>query len=180
MTDTSMPGTPPDGSTPAGPPAGGKEPPLIILTQYVKDLSFENPNAPVIFAQTQKSPKISISVDVKVNSIQERLAEVVLALRVEAQVAEKNAFLIELDYAGIANINAEMSPEEIQKAYLITAPAMLFPFARAIIGTLSRDGGFMPFLMTPIDFEQLYEQRLERAAAQAGDSADETAPDAEA
>jgi len=152
-----------DTPTPAGPPLqGGKEPPLIILTQYVKDLSFENPNAPVIFGQTQKSPKITISVDTRVNSIQDRLAEVVLALRVEAQVAEKNAFLIELDYAGIANLTGDLPPEEAEEAYFIEAPTMLFPFARAIVGNLSRDGGFMPFLMAPIDFEQLYRQRKEQ------------------
>lgn len=164
-----------DSQTPAAPPPGVQQPQLLILTQYVKDLSFENPNSPVIFGQTQNQPKITISVDVKVNTIQERLAEVVLALRVEAQIGEKNAFLIELDYAGIANLQVEMSPEESQRAFLIEAPSMLFPFARAIIATLSRDGGFMPFLMTPIDFEQLHKQR--QAAA---DEAQPEAPNGEA
>ena len=155
-----------DSETPAAAPAASgrqeaaqQQPPMIILTQYVKDLSFENPNSPVIFGQTQTSPKITASVDVRVNRIQELLAEVILALKVEAQVAEKAAFLIELDYAGIANLTVEKTREEAERAFLIDAPQMLFPFARAIVATLIRDGGFMPFLLTPIDFEQLYRQR---------------------
>ncbi len=149
---------------PEAPGQGVQQPRLLILTQYVKDLSFENPNSPVIFGQTQNSPKIAISVDVRVNGIQDRLAEVILALRVEAIVGDKNAFLIELDYAGIANLQVEMTPEESERAFLIEAPRMLFPFARAIVATLSRDGGFMPFLMTPIDFEQLHQQRQTAAS----------------
>lgn len=159
-----------DSQTPAAPPPGVQQPKLLILTQYMKDLSFENPNSPVIFGQTQNQPKITISVDVKVNPIQERLAEVVLALRVEAQVGEKNAFLIELDYAGIVNLQEEVDPEEAERCFMIEAPTMLFPFARSIIAALSRDGGFMPFLMTPIDFEQLHAQR-KAAAAAAGEQA---------
>ncbi|GAB5468791.1 MAG: protein-export chaperone SecB [Rhodospirillales bacterium] len=163
-----------DSETPSAPPSGGKEPDLLVLTQYVKDLSFENPNAPVIFGQTQSSPKISISVDVRVNAIQDRLAEVVLVLQIEAKVSDKSAFLIELDYAGIANLTREMTPEEAERAFLIDTPAMLFPFARSIVANLSRDGGFMPFLMTPIDFDQLYQQRqsriAEKAAADPGES----------
>lgn len=167
-----------DSEKPAAPPApGGLDPRVVILTQYVKDLSFENPNAPVIFAQQQKSPKISIAVDVRVNGIQDRLAEVVLSLKIEALIGEKNAFIAELDYAGIANLNNELSPEESEKALLIEAPAMLFPFARAIIATLSRDGGFMPFLMTPIDFEALHRQRKTRAAETAAATESESASD---
>ncbi|MBC6404916.1 MAG: protein-export chaperone SecB [Rhodospirillales bacterium] len=156
--------------------AAQQQPPMMILTQYVKDLSFENPNSPVIFGQTQTSPKIAVSVDVRVNRIQERLAEVILALKVEAQVAEKAAFLIELDYAGIANLTVEKTREEAKRAFLIDAPQMLFPFARAIVATLIRDGGFMPFLLTPIDFEHLYRQRkaaVESAAIPAAGPAGE-------
>ncbi len=161
---------------PQTPAPGAQQPRMLILTQYVKDLSFENPNAPVIFGQTQKSPKITISVDVRVNPIQDRLAEVVLALRVEAVVGDKNAFLIELDYAGIANLQVDMTAEETERAFLIEAPEMLFPFARAIIGTLSRDGGFMPFLMTPIDFEQLFQQRRSAEAAGGPDGGPDGGP----
>ncbi len=165
-----------DSQTPVPPQPGVQQTKLLILTQYVKDLSFENPNSPVIFGQTQNAPKITISVDVRVNAIQDRLAEVILALRVDAMVGDKKAFLIELDYAGIVNLQQEMSPEEAETCFLIDAPKMLFPFARAIVATLSRDGGFMPFLMTPIDFDQLYQQR-KAAAAEGGEAA---APEAEA
>lgn len=168
----SQPQVPPQAPNP------GAQQPMLILTQYVKDLSFENPNSPVIFGQTQSSPKITISVDVRVNTIQERLAEVVLVLRVEAKIGDKNAFLVELDYAGIANLQGELSAEETERAYLIEAPSMLFPFARAIIATLSRDGGFMPFLMTPIDFEQLYLQRNAAAAAAPEQAEGEAGPEA--
>ncbi len=160
-----------DSQTPVPPQPGVQQPKLIILTQYVKDLSFENPNSPVIFGQTQNQPKITISVDVRVNAIQDRLAEVILALRVEAKIGEKNAFLIELDYAGIVNLQVEMDAEDTERCFLIEAPSMLFPFARAIIANLSRDGGFMPFLMTPIDFEQLFHQRKAAGNAAAPETA---------
>ncbi|MEO1193420.1 MAG: protein-export chaperone SecB [Pseudomonadota bacterium] len=172
MSDSQTPESQSPGAAPATPPDRTEhEPDLLVLTQYVKDLSFENPNAPVIFGQTQSQPKISISVDVRVNAIQEKLAEVILALKVEAMVNDKNAFLVELEYAGIANLTKEMTPEESERKFLIEVPSMLFPFARAIIAGLSRDGGFMPFLMTPIDFELLHRQRQARAAAQAAQSA---------
>ncbi len=154
-----------DSEAPAAPPSSEPEPDLVILTQYVKDLSFENPNAPMIFGKSKTPPKITISVDVKIEGIQERLAEVILALRIDATVGENKAFLIELEYAGIANLSTNLSPEESERALLIEAPAMLFPFARAVVATLSRDGGFMPFLMAPIDFEKMYIQRKEAAEA---------------
>lgn len=169
------PGAAPAGAAPAA--ATGEQPRITLLTQYVKDLSFENPNAPVIYAQLKGQPQIQVNVDVGANRLQERLAEVTLRLKLEAKAEEKTAFILELEYAGLCQLGGTPDQEETEKRYLVEAASMLFPFARAILANQTRDGGFAPLLLAPIDFGQLYQQKKARAAA-GGDAGAAAAPSA--
>ena len=137
---------------------------LLLNTHYVKDLSFENPNAPLIYAEVQKGPDLDVNIDVQVRHLQERLYEVMLATRVKASVQDKVAFLVELDFGGLATVGQSVPQSQIERLMLVEVPRFLFPFARAVISDVTRDGGFPPLLINPINFEELYRSRKERGA----------------
>jgi preprotein translocase subunit SecB len=133
---------------------------LTVNGQYVKDLSFEVPNAPAIFSELSKAaPEIPIGIDIEAQQIGEHAFEVVLKVNIEAKVAGKAAFIAELSYAGIFTIDG-VAHEHLQPLLLIECPRLLFPFARNIIADMTRDGGFPPLMMQPIDFVALYRQRM--------------------
>lgn len=140
---------------------------LMINAQYVKDLSFENPNAPrSMMNQTQ--PQLQMQFDVGMKAVEEDTHEVALTVNVEAKVEDSTLFICELTYCGIFTIKG-LSKEQTTQVLAIEGPRMLFPFARAVIADATRDGGFAPFLMQPIDFAALYQQQMQqRAAAQQG------------
>jgi len=157
------------GTQPTGEQAAAQEPRLSVLTQYIKDLSFENPSAPVIYAQLKGQPTITVNIDVRVGRLQERLAEVALRLRLEAKAETTVAFICELEYAGLCALGGAPSAAEAERLYLVDAATLLFPFARAILANQIRDGGFAPLMLAPIDFQKLYQQR--RAASEGAVSA---------
>ncbi len=133
------------------------ERPLIIHSQYIKDFSFENPNAPEIFsALNEQGPALNITLDVQPRLLSERTYEIVLLLRVQAKVQEKTTFLIELDYAGVVKVADAVPESEMEPLLMIEAPRYFFPFARNVLATITRDGGFPPLVINPIDFEQFY------------------------
>ncbi|AUG54680.1 protein-export chaperone SecB [Thalassospira marina] len=136
--------------------------PITIHAQYIKDLSFENPNAPESVA-LQQQPKINIDVDVQARTTEDqRLHEVVLKIDVQAEVAEKVAFIAELQYGAVVTLNV---PDEHRlPVLLIEVPRLLFPYARKIIGDLTADGGFPPLMMHPIDFADLFRKKYAQAA----------------
>jgi preprotein translocase subunit SecB len=142
------------------------QPPLVVNAQYVKDLSFEVPGAPVIYGEMQgQNPNIPIHVDINANQLHDDTYEVVLHLKVEARLAEnKPVFIVELAYGGIFTLN--VAPEHVQPMLLIECPRLLFPFARNIIADMTRDGGFPPLMIQPIDFMQLFRARAEVANAE--------------
>jgi preprotein translocase subunit SecB len=138
-------------------------PQITVLTQYVKDLSFENPHAPRSLAPTTQQPSISIPVNVDAAPMSDTDFEVTLRVEGKAESQGTLLFGFELVFAGIFRIQ-NVPPESMQPAVLIECPRLLFPFAREIIATITRNGGFPPLLLNPIDFVALYRQRL--AAAQ--------------
>jgi preprotein translocase subunit SecB len=140
---------------------------LVLNTQYIKDLSFENPNAPLVYAELHKGPDIDVNIDVQVRHLRDRLYEVVLTMRVKASVKDNVAFLVELDFGGLATVGPQVRKPETEHLMLVEVPRFLFPFARAVIGDVTRDGGFPPLLINPIDFEELYRNRQQNAAARA-------------
>lgn len=130
---------------------------FTVHGQYVKDLSFENPNAPDSL-MAQEQPQIGISLDIKINQIDETSYEVVLAIQIKADSGEKKVFLIELSYAGLFSIESD-DEEELEKQLLVQCPLYLFPYVRRIVSDLTRDGGFIPLMLQPIDFFGLYLQK---------------------
>ncbi|MFA7441072.1 MAG: protein-export chaperone SecB [Sphingomonadaceae bacterium] len=131
-----------------------------ILSQYVKDLSFENPNAPASL-QMQGQPKIEINVNVNARSGGQDMYEVELKIDATARSQEdKVAFQVELLYAGLFRLTG--APQEAIEPFLVVeAPRILFPFARRVIADVTRDGGFPPLMLEPIDFGGLYMNQLE-------------------
>jgi preprotein translocase subunit SecB len=139
-----------------------------ILAQYVKDLSFENPNAPGSL-QMQGQPKIEINVNVNARAGGQDMYEVELKIDASARAPDNTlAFQVELLYAGLFRLTG--APQEAIEPFLIVeAPRILFPFARRVIADAVRDGGFPPLMLEPIDFGGLYLQQLDArggAAAQ--------------
>ncbi|MGI9505737.1 MAG: protein-export chaperone SecB [Geminicoccaceae bacterium] len=143
------------------------EPPrLMIQTQYTKDLSFENPRAPLTVDQNQQRPEIAVRVDVRAQPLQDTRYEVVIQLNVDAKVGEETVFVLELSYAGVFQL-LNIPQDSLQPLLLVECPRMLFPFARRIVADATRDGGFPPLMIDPIDFVALYRRRQEQAQAAA-------------
>lgn len=146
--------------------------PLHVLAQYVKDLSFENPNAPQSLMAGQPQPQVNIQVDVQARLAAEDIYEVVLELRCEAKHDDRVAFLVELSYGGLFQLPG-IPQDHHAPLLLIEGARLLFPFARAIVAETSRDGGFPPLMINPIDFVDLFRRRAAQAQAQAQEE-DET------
>jgi len=136
-----------------------------INAQYVKDFSLENPNAPAIFAQAITNPEVDVDIDVGARKLSDDIYEVALALKATANMGTMKAFVIELVYAGVFTI-AGIKPENLEPMLLIECPRLLFPFARAAVANLTREGGFPPLLVNPVDFAALYKQQKDRLSSQ--------------
>ena len=159
--DAETGGQAPDPSA-TGPRAAGQAP-ITVLAQYLKDLSFENPGASGMATAGQTTPHGRVDVDVKARSLGEQGYEVSLVMRAEASRDGETAFLVEVEYAGIFQLNGVPS-EAVEPVLLIECPRILFPYARAIVSTATQDGGYAPLLVNPIDFVQLYRaQRMRQS-----------------
>ena len=162
------PDTPPGAPKPDGAAAGGEpqQPPrLTIQAQYVKDLSFENPRAPKSLEPGQGRPEIQVKVDVRAQQLTEERHEVALVLNVEARAGGEVTFAVELTYGGVFGL-INIPDDGRTPVLLIECPRLLFPFARRIVADATRDGGFPPLMIDPIDFLALFRQRQQAAASQ--------------
>lgn len=148
-------------TTPGGAAAGGQQqqgrPPITLSAQYVKDLSFEVPGAPQIFAQMDQAPQVNIQVEVEAPPLNEQTYEVILHFRVESRLKEQVAFLAELKYGALVTLN--LPQEHHQPVLLIEVARMIFPFARNVLSDMTREGGFPPLMLQPLDFAALYRNR---------------------
>ena len=149
---------------------GGPQPQAMphigVLAQYVKDFSFENPNAPRSMAPTGQQPAINIQVNVEAAPVSTTDFEVTLRLEGKAELPGQTSMMLfsfELVFGGLFRIQ-NVPAESTQPIVLIECPRLLFPFAREIIATAVRNGGFPPLLLDPVDFVALYRQRLATAA----------------
>jgi len=144
------------------PVANGEDtaPAVGVISQYVKDFSFENPNAPAVY-QWQGQPRIDVQFNIGAEQVGEDVHEVVLKIDVKATSADKTAFQVELAYAGLFGMR-NVSEEQLQPFLLAEAPRIIFPFARRVLADAVRDGGFPPLMLEPIDFAALY---IQQAAA---------------
>jgi preprotein translocase subunit SecB len=162
--DTSKPASPL--AVPANAAAGAMQ--IGIGPQYIKDLSFESPNVPQVFAPTQKAPEITLGVNVHTRPLKDAILkdpqggapqgaanEVLLSLKLEAKLEGKTAFIAELAYGGVFMFSP-MPEEQMRALLLVECPRILFPFARQVLMNAVRDGGFPQVAINPIDFGALY------------------------
>lgn len=146
--------------------------PLVVNIQYVKDLSFEVPGAPAIYTQLRNPPRVDINLDVQARRIQEGqdVFEVVLAIRAEASEATESGtdgqrvFVAELAYGGVFTLTG-IPEDNIEPVLLVECPRLLFPFARNVLSETTREGGFPPVLLQPIDFVALWQSRRAQPVA---------------
>jgi preprotein translocase subunit SecB len=146
-------------TTTNGGPNPEKLPQLNVLTQYIKDFSFENPNAPRSLTPPQQPPAINIQINVNVKGLSETDYEVELKIEGKADSAGSVLFGFDLTYAGVFRIQ-NVAQESMHPLVMIECPRLLFPFAREIVATAVRNGGFPPLLIDPIDFVTLYRQKM--------------------
>ena len=136
---------------------------INVNAQYVKDLSFENPQAPKSLAPAEKAPAIGVNLDVQAKALGKDVYEVELMVRAEAKRDDSVLFIVDLRYAGLFTLTniPEATHSEV---LLIEGPRMLFPFARAIVADATREGGFPPLMINPIDFSALFRMKLAEQA----------------
>ena len=132
---------------------------ISVHAQYVKDLSFESPAAPDCFVKNLGQPDVQIGVNVTAKRINNTLFEIELILTATAKVEEKILFVTELTYAGLMSAK-NISDDKIQPLMMTEGPRLLFPFARAIMSDTTRDGGFLPLNLNPVDFVALYQNNI--------------------
>ena len=150
-----------------GPAANGEDtgPAVGIISQYVKDLSVENPNAPQSY-QWQDAPQLDVQFNIQANQIDPEIHEIELKITMNAKAEAGTAYMIELAYCGLVGMRG-LAPEQMHAFTYAEAPRILFPFARRIIADAVRDAGYPPVLLEPIDFNGLYLQQLAQAQATA-------------
>jgi preprotein translocase subunit SecB len=135
------------------------QPSLNVLAQYVKDLSFESPGAPNSLRGRDKAPGIAINVNVNANPLSDKQFDVNLTLNAKASFDQEVLFNVELVYGGVFAISG-FPQEHMLPILFIECPRLLFPFARQIIAEATRNGGFPPLMLDPIDFAQMFQQKL--------------------
>jgi len=139
------------------PNGADNQPQVGMVAQYLKDLSFENPNAPAVY-QFQEQPRIDVQFNIQSNKVGDEVYEVVLKIDLKADSAGRTAYQVELAYAGLFSIR-NLPDEHLQPFLLAEAPRLLFPFARRILADSVRDGAFPPMLLDPVDFGAFYQQQ---------------------
>jgi len=150
----------------AAPQAANPEnaPSMSMQKIYVKDVSFETPNAPEIF-NDKGQPEIKMNLNQKVKKIADGIYEVVLTVTVTCSILEKTAYLAEVHQAGIFGLN-NFQENVLHQTLGAYCPNILFPYARQIISDLVMNGGFAPLLLQPVNFDQLYAQQMQQAQKQ--------------
>lgn len=156
----------------------GNVAPIQVHAQYVKDLSFENPNSPESLLTGWGAPETQVQVNIQYRPLeqQENTFEVILLFRIEAENKEhkKTAFIVELAYGSTVTIG-EVPKENVEPILMIELPKLLFPFAREVIAKSSIQGGYPPLYIQPINFEAVYIQRLQQQKAEQENQDKETA-----
>ncbi len=152
-------------------------PRVAVRVQYIKDLSFENPGAPRALADGATAPQIQVNVDVEARPMGKDHYEVALHVNATAARNDANVFVIELVYAGLFALE-NIPRDKLETICLVECPRLLFPFARRIVADTTREGGFPPLLLDPIDFGRLLQRH--RGAVPGAPAATPTAPPAPA
>ena len=172
------PGTNADTASPSAQTDGGDEsavtpedgtPPITIRAQYIKDLSFEAPTAPSIFSVIQqKPPDIDVNINIDHSSLEGGNIEVTLEFEVRCSTSDDLVFIMELQYSGVFTVN--VPDKHFQPVLFVECPRLLFPFARNILASVSREAGFPPLMLGPVDFVAMYQNQLQHKDATDGDA----------
>ncbi len=139
-------------------------PQMSIQKLYIKDVSFETPNAPDIFNE-KGQPDIKMNLNQKVKKITDDVYEIVLSVTVTCKILEKTAYLVEVQQAGIFTLQ-NFEDNILHQVLGTYCPNVLFPYARQTVSDLVMNGGFQPLLLQPVNFDQLYAQQLQQAQAE--------------
>lgn len=156
---------PTNGGAPKASDGEAKPPQMRIVGQYIKDLSFESPNAPQSLRDPGESPNLQVEVNVSSNQLDGDVFECAIDFKARASSKAMTIYNVELTYAGafeLQNFPAEM----VHPVLFVNCPAVLFPFLRRLVGDLTREGGFPPLWLDPIDWGMLYNQRMAQMQAE--------------
>jgi len=147
--------------------SNGQDGVFTVLTQYLKDFSFESPNAPHSLRPRDKAPEIEVGINVNANSIGDDNYDVTLSVNAKAGEGKEMLFNVELVYGGVFRLQ-NIPQEHVMPLLFVECPRLLFPFARQILADATRNGGFPPLLIDPVDFAGLFQKRVaeEKAKAQ--------------
>jgi preprotein translocase subunit SecB len=140
------------------PAAGQAIPQFSVNVQFVKDLSFENPNAPQSLVAGKEPPNVQVQVNVAARNLMQDVFEVILSITGKASHGADTAFIVEVAYGGVFTLT-NVPEDAMRPLLLIECPRFLFPFARAVIADATREGGFPPLMIQPIDFVELYRRQ---------------------
>ena len=136
-----------------------------IISQFLKDFSFESPNVPELFFKRENTQaKLEINIDLQIKGAENNLFMVDLITKVHSKLdeGEKSIFLIESTYSGLVQMDESKDEEDKKRALLIDVPTLLFPSVRALITRMTAESGFPAFVMQPVDFAKLYEDRQQQ------------------
>jgi preprotein translocase subunit SecB len=147
-----------------GTPAAAAQPAVQVrvVGQYIKDLSFENPNVRKLLEPQREQPQLRVEVNVNATKMAERMYESAIQFKAEASSKAGVIYDLELAYAGMFEIQG-IPDQALEPFLLVNCPALLFPFLRRLVADLTREGGFPPLLLDPIDFGALFMQRQQQA-----------------
>ncbi|MEQ1615823.1 MAG: protein-export chaperone SecB [Hyphomicrobiaceae bacterium] len=160
----------PDQAKPSMDAAGQPQPNIRIAGQYIKDLSFENPNVGKMLEAPVENPQLQIEVNVNARQAAAGMFESVINFTANATSTAGPLYKLELEYGGMFKIE-HMPPQAMEPFLLINAPSLLFPFVRRLLADITREGGFPPLLLDPIDFASLYMKRKQTAQPANGNGA---------
>ena len=153
------PTSPKNGTNGVPEAAEGPPPQLRVVGQYIKDLSFESPNAPQALRDPGEYPNIQVEINVAANQLDPNVFECAIDFKVKASSSTMTIYNLEMIYAGAFELQ-NFPQQLVQPVLFVNCPAMLFPFMRRLIGDLTREGGFPPLWLDPVDWGALYNQRL--------------------
>lgn len=139
---------------------------MSVITQYIKDISFENPNAPASLNPELPQPTVELGINVQARALNEENFEIELRIQTTAKHEDETAFIVELVYGGLFLIK-NFPPEAVEMMCMIECPRLLFPFARRVVSDITRDGGFSPLQLDPIDFAGLFQAHKSQEAEEA-------------
>lgn len=140
--------------------------PFYIHDQYVKDISFENPDYLIKYTEKDKQPEVSVNVETHVAKLTDENYEVSMNITAKSSLADKTVFVLELTYAALVSVAKELKQDILESVLLVHCPFLMFPFAREIVSTVTRAGGYPPLMIEPIDFASLYLAKKKEVAAQ--------------